>query len=355
MKSLFLSLVIFGSALAKPAVGSVGFQQVTMVDPQGKPIVVGIWYPSSGPVSLQSVGMYKQEVSVNGAIEGTDLPLILISHGTGGSFASHYDTALALAQAGFVVAALTYTGDNYADQSYTGKNINLINRNRQTKFLTDYMLSIWPQHLHLDANRIGIFGFSLGGFTALVEVGGIPDLRQTALLCKTRPDAPECAFVRQRHGDQLAPVAINPTWVHDSCVKAAVVAAPAVGFLFASRGLRNVTVAIQLWRAEKDTQAPDAWNSAVIRKGLPRPPETHVVRGADHYVFLAPCSLGLAEVAPQVCTDAPGFNRTSFHKTFNNAVVAFFRSKLNASAPRKMQEEHRPTRNLSDGAHAVGA
>lgn len=333
MKSFFRSLVLIASTLVKPAAVSVGFQQVTLADPQSKPVVVGIWYPSSGPASLQSVGMYKQEVSVNGAIEGTDLPLILISHGTGGSFASHYDTALALAQAGFVVAAITYTGDNYADQSYTGKNINLINRNRQTKFLTDYMLSTWPQHLHLDANRIGIFGFSLGGFTALVEVGGVPDLSQLALLCKTRPDAPECAFVRQYHGDSLAPATIDPKWVHDARIKAAVVAAPAVGFLFASHGLRKVTIPVQLWSAEKDTQAPPAWNSDVVRKVLPHHPETHVVSGVDHYVFLAPCSASLARVAPVVCTDAPGFSRTAFHKTFNHAVVAFFHSSLGGVAP----------------------
>jgi predicted dienelactone hydrolase len=49
-------------------------------------------------------------------------PLVLISHGTGGSGASHYDTALALALAdeGFVVAALTHTGDNYMDRATQG-------------------------------------------------------------------------------------------------------------------------------------------------------------------------------------------------------------------------------------------
>ena len=63
----------------------------------------------SGPQSLET---FSQTVALGGAILGKGLLLVLISHGTSGSLSSHYDTALALAEAGFVVAALTYTGDN---------------------------------------------------------------------------------------------------------------------------------------------------------------------------------------------------------------------------------------------------
>ena len=193
-----LALVLFADPLSR---ASVGFQNVTVPDPHGKPLPVGIWYPSSGTASSQPLDLFTQQVVIDGLISGNHLPLILISHGTGGSLASHYDTALALAQAGFVVAALTQTGDNYADQSYAGNRKDLIDRPRQLKIVTDYMLSVWPQHSELDPNRIGIFGFSLGGFTALVEIGGTPDLRRMLLLCSTRPGAPECAFIKQRHGD----------------------------------------------------------------------------------------------------------------------------------------------------------
>ena len=34
------------------------------------------------------------------------LPLVVMSHGTGGSFLGHFDTAMALADAGFVVVAM---------------------------------------------------------------------------------------------------------------------------------------------------------------------------------------------------------------------------------------------------------
>ena len=89
---------------------SVGFQQVTVPDNQGKPLAVGIWYPSKSSAESRPLGMFTQVVAANQEGAGTLLPLILISHGNSGSFASHYDTALALAEAGFVVGALTHTG-----------------------------------------------------------------------------------------------------------------------------------------------------------------------------------------------------------------------------------------------------
>jgi predicted dienelactone hydrolase len=330
VSSAALVFVLFAATASR---ASVGFQQLTVPDPQGKPLAVGIWYPASGTASSQPLDLFTQQVVANGQISGNHLPLILISHGAGGSLASHYDTALALAGTGFVVAAITHTGDNYMDQSYTGNRKDLIDRPRQIKIVTDYMLSVWQHHSRLDPNRIGIFGFSLGGFTALVEIGGTPDLRRMILLCSTRPNAPECAFIKQHHGDQLDPVVKEPVWVHDSRIKAAVVAAPAVGFLFGSGGLQQVTIPVQLWRAEKDQQAPDAWNSAIVRQGLPRPPQVHVVPG-DHFVFAAPCSAALAKVAAFICTDPSGFDRAAFHSTFNRAVVTFFQANVNSKRRR---------------------
>jgi predicted dienelactone hydrolase len=241
---------------------------------------------------------------------------------------SHCNTALALAHAGFIVAAVTHTGDNSADQSYVANWKNLTDRPRQIKVVLHYMITSWPAHSQIDADRIGMFGCSLGGFTTLVEIGGTPDLARMPQLCATRPDAPECIFVKQRHGDQLAPLTTQPVWVHDARIKAAVIAAPAVGFLFEGGGLKQVTVPVELWRAEEDQQAPDAWNSAVIRKGLPNASEEHVVPGVDHFAFVAPCSKALAKAVPFICTDPPEFDREEFHASFNRTIVTFFLAKL---------------------------
>ena len=98
-------LAIVPAAIAGPG-KTVGFQQVSVPDPEGKPIAMAIWYPSDAPAADSPLGMFSQFVATNAPVSGKQLPLILISHGTSGSLASHYDTALALAKAGFVAAAI---------------------------------------------------------------------------------------------------------------------------------------------------------------------------------------------------------------------------------------------------------
>ena len=317
------------------SVADVGFQQIQVPDPPTKPLTTGIWYPSSSRGTSQPIGPFFQDVALNGTIEGAKYPVVFISHGTGGSLASHYDTALSLARAGFVVVALTHTGDNYQDQKYVGNEIDLTDRPRQLERVIRFVLEEWSERSHIDSKRVGIFGFSLGGFTALIEIGGIPDLRRMRQLCEERPAAPECGFIRQHHGDQLDVVTKTPVWIHDSRIRAAVIAAPAAAYLFGAGGLRQATIPVQLWRAATDGQAPDAWNSAVVRNGLPITPDLHTVSNADHYAFLPPCSEALQKSASFICTDAPGFDRVSFHKQFNEEVTSFFVKHLTVARPSK--------------------
>ena len=326
--SVWASLLLAGELFAAASFAAVGFQQVTVPDRDGKSMQAGIWYPSNTLPSAHPLGMFVHEVALNSPVAGQGLPLILISHGTGGSLSSHIDTANALARAGFVVLAVTHIGDNSEDRRYAGNRIDLIDRPRQLKAALDWVLSAWPGRLNLNPRRVGVFGFSLGGFTSLVLVGGTPEIGRMAQLCESTPGAPECAFIKDAHGDQLGPATEAPRWAHDDRIKAAVIAAPAAAYLFGPGDLRGVSVPIQLWRVENDSQAPDAWNGAVVRDNLKVHPDSHLVQGADHFVFLAPCSETLAAAAPQICQDPAGFDRAAFHRAFDQSVVDFFTTKL---------------------------
>jgi predicted dienelactone hydrolase len=162
----------------------------------------------------------------------------------------------------------------------------------------------------------------------LVLIGGTPEIARMAQLCDSKPEAPECAFIKNAHGDQLSPSTEAPRWIHDERIKAAVIAAPAASYLFGPGDLREISVPIQLWRVENDSQAPDAWNGAVIRDNLKVHPDSHLVQGADHFVFLAPCSEALDRAAPPICQDPAGFDRAAFHRAFNQSLVDFFTTKL---------------------------
>jgi len=309
--------------------GAVGFQQAAAPDPEGAPLELNIWYPSDAPAIPRPLGLFQQVVAADAPISGSQLPLIVISHGTGGGAETHYDTALALAESGFIAAALTHTGDNWRDHAVSFTARNFIERPRQLKLTIDYMLTAWPGRDHVAAARIGAFGHSAGGFTVLVAIGGNPELARLAELCREHPEEWGCQRRREQvaargpSGDLPAPV-----WVHDERIKAAVVAATAAGYSFAAASLAAVTVPVQLWEAENDRVAPNRWNADIIKVNLPSPTEAHLVQAADHFAFLAPCSAPLAERAPEICRGLPGFDRTAFHRDFNEAVVAFFRKQL---------------------------
>ena len=104
---------------------------------------------------------------------------------------SHIDLALALARAGFVVAAPTHPHDNTSDASSVGMVRDLADRPRHVSETLDYLLTKWPGREHIDADRIGMFGFSLGGFTTLVLAGATPDLGLLRRRCAQVADAPE--------------------------------------------------------------------------------------------------------------------------------------------------------------------
>lgn len=300
----------------------VGFAEIAIKDPQDKPLRVDIWYPTDSRSGISVIGLSAQKVAANGAVAGRGLPLIVISHGNGGLASSHSDTALALASAGFVVAAVTHTGDNARDDSYVGTPRWLIDRPRHIHVVLDYMLNEWPSHEQIDPARIGMFGFSAGGFTALVSIGGVPDLAQIARHCTAQPEF-ACELWKQL---PTAPVA-DTAWVHDPRIKAAVIAAPGYGFAFEPDGLRQVTAAVQLWNGVEDSNVPYQTNEAVVRRLLSTPPEYHPVPGAAHFSFVAPCP---AWLFPLVCEDAKGFDRAAFHRDFNDSVVAFYTERLAA-------------------------
>ncbi|HUR89280.1 MAG TPA: dienelactone hydrolase [Ramlibacter sp.] len=319
------SLVI---ALAASTAHAAGFQHGFAADPGGKPLEIGIWYPSAATPQPIAMGPTTMSVAVNGIAQGKGLPLVVISHGTGSSFLSHYDTAIALADAGFVVAAVSHTGDNYADQS---RNVDVMDRPRQISRVIDHMLSKWEGHATIDPARIGMFGFSAGGFTTLVSIGGIADFSKVGPMCRQYPADFACQLIAKTGSSAAMPLASAAARADDARIKAAVVAAPALGFAFSPEGLKNVKVPVQLWGAENDTLLPQARYAEAVRLALPQAPDYHAVANAGHYDFLVPCSNALATIAPAICTSAAGFDRGAFHATFNAAVASFFSRTLPAA------------------------
>ena len=225
---------------------------------------------------------------------GEGLPLVVISHGNGGTLYEHIDTARALAKAGFVVAAPMHTGDNYRDQS---RATDVGGRVRSVSAVIDWMERGWVAG-GVDPARVGAFGFSAGGMTVLIAAGARADLGRIGAHCVAHPRDYDCALVAAHHVVLTGAPVVSGA---DARVRAIVVAAPALGFTLAGGGARDVRVPVQLWRADADVVLPAPEYADAVRAALPVAPEFHGVPGAGHFDFMAPCSDALAQVAPPIC------------------------------------------------------
>ncbi|MFT4121747.1 alpha/beta hydrolase family protein [Bradyrhizobium sp.] len=311
--------------LVVTAVQAAGLRLLDVPEETGGPALRGmVWTPCAESSSLVPLGGGVALPGVmNCPIAGNRLPLIVVSHGRRGSFLAHNDTAAALADAGFVVAAINHPGDWAADSSRTDEFSVLVERPVDITRLIDFMLRSWPDAAALDPKRIGLFGFSRGAYTGLVVIGGNPDFGALAALCdREGATTPKCRDVREGRAPTEAPA-------HDPRIRAAILADPPLyEGLFSRERLAGVTIPVLLWRSAfgGDGVVPEAVDA--LERQLPAHPDYRIAPNSVHFSFIAPCPPDLARAAPVLCTDRPGFDRQAFHDAFNAAAVAFFRAHL---------------------------
>jgi predicted dienelactone hydrolase len=246
----------------------------------------------------------------------------VISHGRGGNLIGHHDTAEALADAGFIVAALNHPGDTVDDLSRSADISVYFERPLDIKRLIDFMFGASPAASVIDPGRVGFFGFSRGGYTGLVALGANIDWATAAEYCRGSTFQ-TCRQVLNKEYPR------EPL-THDSRIKAAVIADP-LAVAFSAASLAPVKVPVQLWASELGGDGVALSDVEAAERHLPEPHEFHVVRNAGHFAFLTPCPQALAAIRPELCTDPAGFDRTAFHKELNAAVVSFLHDRLAAS------------------------
>ena len=288
-------------------------------DASGPAITVAVGYPSAEKPSPVTFGPFTALAAQESKIDGRGLPLVVQSHGRGGSFVVHHDTAEHLADAGFVVASLDHPGDTTLDKSLFYDLSIYRQRPLDVKRVIDYLIGPSPLATTIDPNRIGIYGFSRGGYTALVAIGADPDFALGVPLCAGRTDK-ICDQIRAQEYPK------EPL-THDRRIKAAVVADPFSGF-FTAEGLAGITIPVQLWGSETGGDGVEPKTVEAVNTALKAPHTFMKVEHTQHFSFMTVCPLECIEKLPVICKEPFGLDRAQFHEQFNDAITKFFRTYL---------------------------
>lgn len=293
------------------------------------------------------------------AWQGTPVPgngrLVVVSHGSGGSPWVHTDLARALVQAGFVVALPEHGGDNYKDTSTPGPE-SWKRRPAEVSRAVDAVAQDARLAPLLALDKVGVFGGSAGGHTALVFAGGQWSPARFKQHCEAHlaEDFSSCVgFTTRLHGNWLdgikKAVAITiiryrfgdeTLYAHTDPRVAATVAVVPFAADFDMGSLATPRIALGLITAGKDVnQIPRFHSSAVLAACQDRCTHIADLQNGSHGIMLSPMPPldRMNDLARELLGDPPGFDRSVLPQV-DASTVAFFAQHLQPLRPEMLSQ-----------------
>ena len=254
-------------------------------------------YETSRPIAF---GPYTMNVSPDAEIIAKQFPLIIISHGNGGSHLLYRTISTHLAKNGYIVAMPEHYGNNRNNNTLENTTENLVNRPRHVSLTIDFLLSDSWFSKNITETKIGVIGHSMGGYTALALAGGIP---------------------RTREGVVVEVAA-------DFRIKVIILLAPGTGWFM--NALDKVTIPILMFTAQHDLITPK-WNGEIVLNYIPDKSKLTFkeIENAGHFSFLSPFPETMKNANFLPSTDPAGFDREKFHSQLPADILEFLNDKLN--------------------------
>lgn len=327
------------SAAQSNALFQVGRRTFTYQDASRKrPLKTEVWYPTSDQVSSSdSRGDYPFKVLPtvrDGKVVSKSFPLLLVSHGTGAGRMTLEWLASALAQHGYIVAAVDHWGNTY-DNKIPENFLKTWDRPLDVSFVLSALLKEDALKKEIDRNRIGALGFSLGGYTVLSLAGGEMDYAALSAFSHTSqgikemtvPELPQLADLA--NDPNIDTLFTNIPTLQDARIKAIFAMAPAVGQGFPSRKqLEKIRIPVFLVGAQSDSIAPVKTNALHYHRLIPQSTYYVLPGKAGHYIFLNEANDALKQQAPLFFEDAATIDRHQLHEQVIQQAVLFFTKHL---------------------------
>lgn len=360
--SLLFAAACRDAAKAAPATQptDIGMQRHVYTDPVRKswsgdaprPLSTVIWYPAAQRAPGTVVSFPSDEpIFIGGAAQrdavprNAKAPLLVLSHGTGGSALQMMWLGRRLAAAGYIVAAVDHHGNTAAEDAYDPRGFRMIwERARDLSAVIDAVLADAQFGPLVDRERIGVAGFSLGGYTVMATAGAVFDLDRYKAFCASPAADATCGGQREYKdaGEQFdAMLAKDPVLAarvkaevgasyRDPRVRAVFALAPGPGSALAPESLAVIGIPVSIMAGDADEITPIATNARVLANTIPGA-QFETIPGATHYVFLDPCTPMGRQHVP-ICKDASGIDRDQVHEAVAAKAIAHFGKSLPAAA-----------------------
>jgi predicted dienelactone hydrolase len=295
---------------------------------RGRRLATTLWYPAPADAVEETIwwdgifpGTGAWQVPLRPGAER--LPLVLLSHGSGGDGANLAWLGEYLALHGYLAAAVDHPGDRFGDESPDGR-FAVWRRAGDVSAVVSQLLVDPTFGARIDRRRIGVAGHSSGGFTALALVGA--RFRPSALLayCRRADAGPDCALIKDVDPHAIADLARAGRSYRDARVRAALAMMPVVGPGVTAASLRAVAVPVMIVGSIEDDLVPYGRNAARYAALIPFA-KFRTVPDAGHFVFMPVCSEAGRLLVPQVCVDrSDDVDRAAVHDLTGEWAVGFF-------------------------------
>jgi len=303
---------------------------------------VTVFYPSDARATVLKRGPFSIEAAWQAAPKKGNGRLVVVSHGSGGSPWTYWDLARALVEAGFVVAAPLHKGDNFQDTSQIGP-ASWRRRPAEVSRAIDAVGKDARFAPLLKLDKVGVYGMSAGGHTALTLAGGRWAPAGMTRHCEAHisEDFPACAgLATSLKGDVFDGIRKSITlwvlawrfsdgaWVsyEDRRVQAVVAGVPyAADFDMASFAAPRVPLGLVI--ADQDKWLSPKFHAGAVRAACKPCELVGELPTGGHGALLSPFPPKLSPAAAALLDDPPGFDRKLLPEV-DRRIVDFFRRHL---------------------------
>ena len=334
--AVFAFAFAFAFGMTAAARASIGLTELPAKLDAG---AVTVFYPSSAAPRVEYRGLFDLRVAVDGPAEAGNGRLIVISHGSPAPPWVHYDLARTLVEAGYVVALPEHRGDNPKDPSDAGPT-SWRRRPVEISRAID-RVGADPRFLaSLELDKVGMFGMSAGGHTALTLAGGrwSEDLLRRHCNAHAKDDFQACAgpstkltgnaldrlkiaLVRRITDWRLTDTTLQS---HTDPRIAAIVAGVPFAADFDPESLRQPLVPLGLVTVRLDRWLVPAYHGDAVLKACGRCERLADLPTGGHGALLSPLPPGREGLIGELTADPPGFDRATALPEIHRRIRAFF-------------------------------